>query len=421
MLKEWLTHLRHLGHKALVVGLVVLLLLLAMGAGLWFLLRPQEGATVSSSPEVVYLATTEGVVVALRTSDGSLLWKESITGLVPGEQPVIANGVVYISTLESVIARNAQDGRLLWQFQTVESLTIPPVVVNGMVYFVDYIPGRVGQPPSDILDALDARDGRLLWRFQTTQEWASSPVVVDGVVYLSARSATYAFGARDGHQLWSSSVGSSGEAPTVVNGVVYLFSTVTSVAALDARDGHLLWEDSTTDWLPGEQPAVANGVVYISTLESVIARNAQDGRLLWSVPDQAFFQPVVVKGVVCFSTESTVEGSGDQGTVYGIDARSGGQVWRFQPGGQAEYYVLSFPQEEDGVVFITSPGGSRPGDPFLYALRASDGHQLWRFQVLHRGGLAPSLVAKGVVYVAGGRLIVALRVRDGEQLWQVQM
>jgi outer membrane protein assembly factor BamB len=134
------------------------------------------------------------------------------------------------------------------------------------------------------------------------------------------------------------------------------------------------------------------------------------------MPDQAIFQPVVVKGVVGFGTASVVQGSGYQGTVYGIDARSGRQVWRFQPGGQAEYAVLSFPQEEDGVVYITNPEGS-----FLYALRASDGHQLWRFQALYRDGLAPSLVAKGVAYVAAGAQIFALRVRDGGQLWQVRV
>jgi len=83
--------------------------------------------------------------------------------------------------------------------------------------------------------------------------------------------------------LWSYKTGGSMvSSPAVANGVVYVGSLDNNVYALNASTGALLWSYATGD-LVSSSPAVANGVVYVGSWDfNVYALNASTGALLWS-------------------------------------------------------------------------------------------------------------------------------------------
>jgi outer membrane protein assembly factor BamB len=83
---------------------------------------------------------------------------------------------------------------------------------------------------------------------------------------LATTHALYALDARTGTKLWSFATGNSmiESSPAVANGVVYVGSVDHSLYALDARTGTKLWSFATGYYIESS-PAVANGVVYVGS------------------------------------------------------------------------------------------------------------------------------------------------------------
>ena len=81
----------------------------------------------------------------------------------------------------------------------------------------------------------------------------------------------------------SYTVGSAiGSSPAVANGVVYVGSVDTKVYALNASTGALIWSYATGNAVYCS-PTVANGVVYIGSYDhKIYALNAGTGALKWS-------------------------------------------------------------------------------------------------------------------------------------------
>ena len=101
--------------------------------------------------------------------------------------PAVANGVVYIGSLDNnVYALNATTGAKLWNFTTGGAVYSSPAVANGVVY--------VGSDDNDVY-AVNAATGAELWSFATGGSVQSSPSVANGVVYVGSNdNNVYAFG-----------------------------------------------------------------------------------------------------------------------------------------------------------------------------------------------------------------------------------
>ncbi len=129
--------------------------------------------------------------------------------------------------------------------------------------------------------------------------------------------------------------------PIVQNGVVYMQDLSSNVYALSLATGRLEWKYQLN--LPeksGPGPngvAVANGMVYGIAPNLVFALNAANGHKVWA--------------------DKTLLNSG-QGT-FGIQ-----------------------PQVANGDVFLASQYGSGKGGGILLALKASNGHELWKFNTM---------------------------------------
>ncbi len=75
----------------------------------------------------------------------------------------IVDGIAYVSAVDGVVsALRISDGALLWHYRTDGSVDGPPLVVNGAVYVSANVDKGAGH-----LYALRADDGTLLWRYAT--------------------------------------------------------------------------------------------------------------------------------------------------------------------------------------------------------------------------------------------------------------
>ena len=118
------------------------------------------------------------------TTLSELVWKfkTDVRNVWFGSSPAIADGVVYIGSLDGrLYALDARTGEEKWSFKTDGRVYSSPAIAGSMVYFGSG-DGR--------LYALDARTGQEKWRFKTDGGVNSSPAVAGGVVY---------FGSTDGY------------------------------------------------------------------------------------------------------------------------------------------------------------------------------------------------------------------------------
>jgi eukaryotic-like serine/threonine-protein kinase len=232
--------------------------------------------------------------------------------------------------------------------------------------------------------------GGLAWRFATGGPVRSSPIIVGSRVII---------GSSDGH-----------------------------VYALDRVSGGLLWS-TRVDGPVAAGFAADRDAVYTTTMRnSIVALSLSDGRPLWSRQtgknaalawegasgDNLFSSPTIVGDVL-------LAGSGDGG-LYALDRATGRIKWKFATGGR----VRSSPAVSEGQVYVTSFDGS------LYAVDLATGARRWRFDTEGRGinsaeaGYdrrsiqASPVVSRGVIYFgARDGHFYAVRAADGHQLWRI--
>lgn len=198
--------------------------------------------------------------------------------------------------------------------------------------------------------------------------------------------------------------------PAVADGVVYISSTDGFLYAIDAATGYPNWTYEI-GWSESS-PAIVGGVVYVGgSRNTLFAIDAVTGDLIWESIgnhyDGIISSPVVVDGAVYI-------GSDANGTMYALDAATGKEKWSVHLG-----WIDSSPAVVDGVVYVIQKSLS------LYALDAETGDELWLFE---GGTLAFSYrtspaVVDGTVYAYSNynQNLYAVDTASGDALWEYQI
>jgi len=134
--------------------------------------------------------------------------------------------------------------------------------------------------------------------------------------------------------------------PLVVDGVLYYSGSYNQVWALDGATGDVLWQykQKLNEDLVAKQThspynrgiAIGYGNIYMGTLDGkLVAIDMKSGKLTWEtklVNSEKLTvgftgAPLLVKDKVIIGAQGGEWP--DRGPIFGVDARSGKQVWRF--------------------------------------------------------------------------------------------
>jgi outer membrane protein assembly factor BamB len=215
-------------------------------------------------------------IYAFDPAQGKKLWEKPIPIQGQGFQQMnLTNGTLYVTSetiydksnippLSSYIyAYNAQSGALIWKSVKVASdlLLNPPATVDGAVYFGAQ-DGRGG--------ALSAQDGHVLWTFQTHAPTGGSieaiyptPAVANGVVYMGATTNgpdqhgnfLIALSASRGKVIWQKPLPAyMGNQLLLDNGIIYTGTVDSTLHAFKASDGSEIWHTTL-----GSPPSFSSG------------------------------------------------------------------------------------------------------------------------------------------------------------------
>ena len=315
----------------------------------------------------VYLAQQKGLFFALNAKTGRVRWRKT-TKRCAASSPTIGQKVVYQAYMDFVpcpqgrpgasgflIAWNAATGRTLWKFggAPIES---SPLLRGGRLYFGSW---------DHNVYAVNADTGKRVWSFQGDEQVNTGAAYWKRTIYIASDGGTlYALNARTGKLRWSaqsaSKFGGSREffyaTPTVAYGRVYIGNTDGTMYVYGARSGKLLWARPLGSYIYGGA-AVWKRRVFVGTYDGKLyALDAATGDTIWQIdtPAAVHSAPTVMSGLVYYATCSSC-GSAAQRSVkrgpdgtYAVRASNGREVWRF-PGGKYANPVVADPDR----VYVT--------------------------------------------------------------------
>jgi eukaryotic-like serine/threonine-protein kinase len=110
---------------------------LKSGKEIWRVAMKNKMAThLAAYRGLLYFGGRNDSLSAVDADTGKEKWRYSTTA--PCIRPVVANGIIYSATPDKVIfAVDAETGQEKWRYKTKRPLSAPPIVGDGVIYFLD--------------------------------------------------------------------------------------------------------------------------------------------------------------------------------------------------------------------------------------------------------------------------------------------
>jgi outer membrane protein assembly factor BamB len=293
----------------------------------------------------VFVGSSDHGLYALRSGDGSTLWRFETLGVVQSE-PLYDPEMDYVyfgSHDGALYCVKAMTGELVYRFDTGAEVAKKPVRAGETIFFAN---------GADYLFAIDRRSGKQKWQVHRTSALGMEIAGYAGPAYDPASDLVYmaysdghvvAYEGRDGAEKWTpvdlsaEAEQAGGEAPRYLDvdttpilddhpqgKVVYVSSYAGGVYALDAATGARVWANDkstgVTDLALFKEPAHRpnpNGpdrggpmvpehkvLIASSATTGLAGLDPYTGRVLWvdKVPEGGVTAPVQMAGAILVGT-----------------------------------------------------------------------------------------------------------------------
>ncbi len=299
----------------------------------------------------------------------SVLWKYTSDPTPNNPSSVtVSGGVVYYGCGKRIFAVKADTGAMLWRYPTDAPMS---TVINGTpaldagTLFIGTESGR--------LLALNAANGNVNWEYDVSGGIGGSPIVDNGVVYFgSGNGKLYAVDAKTGNPMpgWKSGFTAGDEisgAPAVANGFVYAISLDQVLHAISATTGLERWYIRLPASVLHISPVVSGDRLYCASGSNLYCFLAQSGARLWMVTmpaDIASTPTINSHGLYVVTTDDK---------VYAFDPSRGNPLWH---AAASLHYDTSAPATVSGrLLFMGTDQG------VLYAIDTTTGQIKWSYLI----------------------------------------
>lgn len=271
-------------------------------------------------------------------AEPKMAWKFSAGGPIVGS-PVIANEIVYVGSLDSVLyAIDLATGKERWKFRTGGPVRNSVAIIGNLLFLLS---------SDGLLYRLSADSGKVNGFYQTMTGYAgdhqndmwdyftSTPVIVDSTIYFGSGQDVYAIDVNDGYLKWVYKTdGLVHTKPAVSRNKLYVGSFDGYLYAINLFTGTAEWKFKTTgkfSFPKGEvtgSPALGSGVVIAGSRDyNVYAVDVRGGFCNWTKQfPYGWALPVTVNDSVAYV------GTSDDRTLYALDVLSGREIWKASAG-----------------------------------------------------------------------------------------
>ncbi len=288
--------------------------------------------------------------------------------------PVLQDNVLYVANSNGrVVALAADSGKQRWRIDLDAPVTGATGVGSGLVV--------VGTRKGEVI-ALDAATGARRWNGRVSSEVQAAPAVgPDVVVVQTVDGRVSGLSATDGKRLWAvdrsepalSLHGTS--APVIAGEFVLTGFANGKVVALQLKDGKILWEEAVA------QPHGRNEIERLVDVDAppllwgerlfavayqgrVIAIDMRSGRLVWTRDVSSYVGMDADRAAVFVADQN--------GQVVALDQSGGASLWRQD---KLHGRALSGPSLHGDAVVVGDFEG------YLHWLARDDGHLVGRYRL----------------------------------------
>ena len=317
---------------------------LTIGSKAGFLNKRWEFSTekrIISSPvasdRIVYIASTDGRLYAIKQKSGGLLWKFDTENAIRST-PAIGKGLIYIATNDGTLyAIEMSSGRKIWSFDCQGPMNSSPVLFGEKyLCFGDGKGNFYGLSP---------KKGRVIWEYSTSEKITSSPVRFEDTVCFGGWDGNfYALDISTGKKKWVKDLGAPiHSSPAIFDDFIFTGLLNKKVMAIKASSGKKCWEFYAKGPV-SSSPAVAYNKVFIGSDDcNLYTLDAKSGERLWSFPTggKIMSSPAVAGKYVYFGSEDK--------NIYAVDIKTQ-KSFKFETGGK----VYSSPVIANRMLFVGS-------------------------------------------------------------------
>lgn len=354
------------------------------------------------------VAPSSGITAA-NVGSLALSWSYKLPNGVEGS-PIIANGVVYVvSEYGDVVALRASDGALIWQTQldwggVPGHVPATPALYDGILFIGTYL-----WAPSPMF-ALDPLTGNVLWEQTLPGSIRAAPVLVAGTLYEAV---------------------ADGDPPACYPGAIFglneqtgAFSTTWLTNPALSQDGGGIWSPLSTDgenlyfgtgntcdpggqWTTTDDPVTTDAIV--STTLSGTTRYAIQTGPPWYDEDVA--SGTLLSGPAAYTMTK-------HGSLFAVNRANGTVVWSRNLNPLETYGLFATPAMADGVV-IVGAGYKTLTPPYggmLYGVSAADGSVIWVHDSTNLI-YSSAAIASNVAFINIDNSIAAINPTTGTTLW----
>jgi outer membrane protein assembly factor BamB len=259
----------------------------------------------------------------------------------------VANDVAYVSNASFVLAIKTSDGSLMWQYPAKaasgQSFYATPVLTPDGSQLI------VGDYTTNLY-SLDPTNGTMIWDFSSVKgRWVGSVLIVGNTIYAPcADNNLYALDLQ-GNLLWKFSTNAAIWAQPVTDGkTIFVASMDHWIYAVNPSDGTLIWKADTGGALVTAPLLDSSGILYVGTLANeMVAVQSSNGQILWKTPtDGAIWSTPVMHGGNLYFGDLT-------GAIYSVASSDGKIVWQQSTGSSISGSMALLP---DGLVYGNEAG-----------------------------------------------------------------
>lgn len=316
------------------------------------------------------------------------VWSTYLDGNVLFTDTLLEGDLVYTATVDDdyphdcyVYCLNAENGEILWNFQTENSVKNNLAYTNGKL---------LAQDCDGNVYCLDGESGSLIWQAKAELSYTigtSSGICTDGETVFAGNAADVsAFSVANGERLWTynGKRGENSPAEFILTGDKLIVSSHwDALKALDKTTGKELWSNDDEDIrFRSSTPAVVNDTTLLVAVDDAIMLvNSETGEITSKkmCEDYSFSssgQPVIDETRAYIPTAN-------HGIVT-FDIEQEKILWEMQPGEAQVYtppYVSNSPTVESTPVLTNGQLVFGASDGKLYRISASGGSVISSYDI----------------------------------------
>lgn len=284
--------------------------------------------------------------------------------------------------------------RSIWKFECLDEIRGSVYYHSGMLFFGSY---------DGVLHAVNAENGDLLWDFNTGSGIVSQPLVYEDVVFIGSEDQSmYGVAIQTGRRVWSfQTEGPIRCSPIVADKKLFFGSDDNYLYAINLASGKLDWKIDTGAEIRSTPCLLDNGILVGNESGEVICFDFK-GNIRWQfrAKKAVTSSPLLDQGVAYFASLDSM--------VYALDSRSGWAIWRFRMGKGS----VSSPAKENNRLFIGS------ADNYIYCIDTGNSKEIWKFKTDHQVSSSPVFYQDQVFSGSIDGNIYCLDAKSGKLKWK---